>query len=198
LPGVFSPEFSHSPDFIASKMVIPQGSRVLDLGCGTGILGFMAIIKGADKVVATDINPIAVKNTRINAEILEMEQRVSVVAGDCYEAVEGKFDVILLNTPYWDRPAHNNLEKAFFDNGHSFVRTALRKAKNILKKDGGVYLALSDQSNIPRIINEAYCADLDIKEIYFDRDDSPRHETHTRILLLLKKRSRRAKLRGHQ
>ncbi len=43
--------------------------RVLDLGCGTGILGLAALLLGAEDVLAVDLNPLCVSTTRRNAEL---------------------------------------------------------------------------------------------------------------------------------
>jgi len=45
-----------------------QGRRVLDFGCGSGILALAALLLGADKVIGTDIDPQALEATRDNAE----------------------------------------------------------------------------------------------------------------------------------
>lgn len=40
-----------------------KDKTVIDMGCGTGILGILAILKGAKSVLAIDIDPVAVENT---------------------------------------------------------------------------------------------------------------------------------------
>jgi 16S rRNA G1207 methylase RsmC len=69
--------------------------RVLDLGCGLGVVGYVAA-ETADEVVMTDINKRAVKLAKMNTKKLK---NVKVVQGDQYANVEGKFDVVLLNPP---------------------------------------------------------------------------------------------------
>ena len=44
-----------------------SGYRVLDNGCGTGVLGIFAAKRGADSVIAIDIDDKSVENTRENA-----------------------------------------------------------------------------------------------------------------------------------
>ena len=46
-----------------------QGDRVLDLGCGSGILSIAALVLGAERASAVDIDPKAVAIARANAEI---------------------------------------------------------------------------------------------------------------------------------
>ena len=69
--------------------------RVLDLGCGLGVVGSIAA-ETATEVVMTDINKRAVKLAKMNTKRMK---NVTVVQGDQYENVSGKFDVILLNPP---------------------------------------------------------------------------------------------------
>nr|WP_246788623.1 50S ribosomal protein L11 methyltransferase [Bradyrhizobium sp. CCBAU 53421] len=70
LPGVLSPRLSHAPDALISKWHIESGATVLDLGCGSGVLGLAALRAGAEHLVALDINPQAVLTTKLNIERL--------------------------------------------------------------------------------------------------------------------------------
>ncbi|MBR6015751.1 MAG: 50S ribosomal protein L11 methyltransferase [Prevotella sp.] len=72
--------------------------RVLDCGCGTGILGIAASKLGASEVVAYDIDEWSVKNTRHNAELNEVEN-LQVLHGDSrvLTHVSGVFDVVVAN-----------------------------------------------------------------------------------------------------
>lgn len=70
----------------------PKGGRVLDYGCGSGILAIGAAKFGAGEVVGVDIDDAAVESTRLNA----LANAVTVQAGQV-DAVEGVFDVVLAN-----------------------------------------------------------------------------------------------------
>ena len=53
------------------KNLLKNPKNVLDLGCGTGILGFLSISKlGAKKVFGVDSNPNAVRCAKMNSEVL--------------------------------------------------------------------------------------------------------------------------------
>jgi release factor glutamine methyltransferase len=74
---------------------------VLDLGCGSGILSVFAAQRAA-RVIAVDINPHAVRCTRINAFIHGFETRGEVREGDLFAPVRGeRFDLVLFNPPYF-------------------------------------------------------------------------------------------------
>ena len=70
----------------------PVPERVLDYGCGSGILAIGAARYGAQEVLAVDIDQAAVQSTVLNAEA----NQVKVTAGlpDC---VQGSFGLVLAN-----------------------------------------------------------------------------------------------------
>jgi ribosomal protein L11 methyltransferase len=72
---------------------------VLDLGCGSGILGIAALKLGASKVLALDTDELAVKSTRENAALNAVTDRLTVQRGSL-ETVAGsarQFDLLVMN-----------------------------------------------------------------------------------------------------
>lgn len=69
-----------------------QGLRVLDYGCGSGILAIGAAKFGATSIDAVDIDPAAVEATRLNA----VANHVVLNAG-LPEAAQGEYDLVLAN-----------------------------------------------------------------------------------------------------
>ncbi len=80
---------------------VPSEGIVLDIGCGYGVIGiFVAKLNPKLKVYMIDINPLAVKTTRYNARLNNVEERVIVLQGDRYKPVENmKFNAIYSNPP---------------------------------------------------------------------------------------------------
>ena len=74
-----------------------QGWRVLDCGCGTGILGIAAMKLGAKECVSYDIDEWSVDNTRHNAVINQVE--LTPLHGDAsiLNKVEGTFHLVMAN-----------------------------------------------------------------------------------------------------
>lgn len=70
------------------------GKTVLDMGCGTGVLAIAAKKRGAQNVMAIDIDHWSVENAKENAARNNVE--MNVVEGGV-EAISGTFDVILAN-----------------------------------------------------------------------------------------------------
>ncbi|MBP5278105.1 MAG: 50S ribosomal protein L11 methyltransferase [Prevotella sp.] len=75
-----------------------KGMRVLDCGCGTGILSIVAAKLGASEVLGYDIDEWSVRNTGHNAGINEVPE-IKVLSGDVsvLETVTGSFDIVLAN-----------------------------------------------------------------------------------------------------
>ena len=75
---------------------IQGGERVLDVGCGSGVLGLCALELGASCVVATDVKAEAVEATRRNAALNGMASRVDAALAPLAE-IDGAFDVVVAN-----------------------------------------------------------------------------------------------------
>ena len=75
-----------------------KGKRVLDCGCGTGILSIVAAKLGAKEVLGYDIDEWSVRNTEHNAEINKV-LKIKALLGDVsgLETVTETFDVVLAN-----------------------------------------------------------------------------------------------------
>ena len=77
------------------------GLRILDCGCGTGILSICALMHGAAGATAYDIDEWSVDNTRHNAVINQVDDRLQVMHGDAtllYSMPDGVlFDVVVAN-----------------------------------------------------------------------------------------------------
>ena len=76
-----------------------RGRRVLDCGCGTGILGICALKLGADSCVGYDIDEWSADNTRHNAVINQVDSRLTSLCGDSsvLSGYGAEFDVVLAN-----------------------------------------------------------------------------------------------------
>ena len=73
------------------------GKRVIDCGCGTGILSIVAKKMGAEEVVSYDIDEWSVENTQHNAELNNVELEVLEGDKNALTHVNGLFDVVMAN-----------------------------------------------------------------------------------------------------
>jgi ribosomal protein L11 methyltransferase len=74
---------------------IQGGERVLDYGCGSGILALAALALGASRAAAFDIDPQALRATRANAAKNQLANRIAIFANAA--EIAGRFDVVLAN-----------------------------------------------------------------------------------------------------
>ncbi|GIM55800.1 50S ribosomal protein L11 methyltransferase [Capnocytophaga canimorsus] len=72
------------------------GKKVLDMGCGTGVLAIMAAKKGATDVTAIDIDTWCYENAQENIQRNETEF-IKVLLGDATLLNDQNFDVIIAN-----------------------------------------------------------------------------------------------------
>lgn len=85
------------------KYIMP-GSKMLDLGCGSGILSIISLLLGADDAVAVDIDPNAVDIAYQNADRNHVDKsKYHVFSGNILtdknlqNSIKGKYDVIAAN-----------------------------------------------------------------------------------------------------
>jgi SAM-dependent methyltransferase len=84
-PTVFAP--TSTSKLVAGALEIPEGATVLDVGCGSGVLSFVAARLGAARVVGCDASPEAVADATLNAERLGLGKRVEFREGNLLEPV---------------------------------------------------------------------------------------------------------------
>lgn len=72
------------------------GARVLDVGCGSGILAIAALKLGASSAVGIDTDPIAVEATAANARRNRLARRIRTHEGSLPSA-EKPFEIVLAN-----------------------------------------------------------------------------------------------------
>jgi predicted nicotinamide N-methyase len=107
-----------------------RGRRVLDLGCGCGLVAIAARVAGAAAVTANDVDPFALAAAAINAEENGVEVEVS---GDDLIGGDAGWDVVLVGDAFYDRALAGRLE-------HWLGRLATRGATVLIGDPGRAYL----------------------------------------------------------
>jgi SAM-dependent methyltransferase len=93
-PGVFAPTTTSRT--LADALEIRPGETVIDVGCGSGVLSFVAERLGAGKVYGVDLSDEAIAVAKRNAERLGVGDSVEFRVGDLLEPVKGvQADVII-------------------------------------------------------------------------------------------------------
>jgi methylase of polypeptide subunit release factors len=135
----------------ASRMRVRQfadnvefGSRVLDIGTGTGVLAGLAVKKGAKRVVAIDINPAAVEAAR------RAVPQAEVFLSDLFSNVREQFDTMVFSAPWSEGEIKREVHRAVFDQG--VTARFLREAPEHLAPGGAIWLQYCDGS--PRLFAE--------------------------------------------
>lgn len=144
-PGVLDPVLFRAGAWFATEVgaeaAARPGLRVLDLGCGTGVVGVLAQAAGAD-VVASDLDPVACGAARDNG-------LGDVRRGDLFEALpDERFDLVAFNPPYLvGRPSRHPLGRALYGGDDlSVVRRFGQQVDRHLRRGGQAWVVLSDRA----------------------------------------------------
>lgn len=69
-----------------------RGLKVIDVGCGSGILSIAALKLGAEKVLGVDIDEGSLGNSRENADLNGVGDELILGVGSVREILEGRFE----------------------------------------------------------------------------------------------------------
>ncbi len=99
-PGVFAGDrLDVGTALLLQHLTVQDDARVLDVGCGAGIIGILAHALGASDVDLVDANLLAVEAAARNLQRLGVPGRA--FASDVYSAVQGeRYDLIVSNPPF--------------------------------------------------------------------------------------------------
>lgn len=109
---------------------------VLDMGCGTGILGMLASLKGAKSIVAIDIDRWSFESTIENARLNNIDN-LQAMLGDAALLGEGSFEIIFANI-------HKNV-----------IINDLPKYENVLLSGGKIFLSGFYKHDMPDVKEKA-------------------------------------------
>ncbi|MCT8139670.1 50S ribosomal protein L11 methyltransferase [Anaerobacillus sp. CMMVII] len=81
----------------AIEKKITANDHVIDVGTGTGVLSIAAAKLGAEKVLALDLDEVAVQSATINVKLNKVQDTVTVKQNNLLEQVTGEVDVVVAN-----------------------------------------------------------------------------------------------------
>ena len=97
-PGTAFGTGTHETTSLCMKLLEKyQAYRVIDVGCGSGILSVAAALLGCRYVLGTEIDPLAVETARENVELNGFSGNVKVLEADLLHGVPYKADVVVAN-----------------------------------------------------------------------------------------------------
>jgi len=77
---------------------VKGGERIVDAGCGSGILSIAAAKLGATQIFAMDVDDLAIRIARENVTLNKLDDVIQVEEGDIVEAIQGReVDMVLAN-----------------------------------------------------------------------------------------------------
>jgi len=105
-PKAYLEQYTIPPDAAAEILYIATyvyddiaGKTVVDLGCGTGRLAIGAALLGAKETFGVDIDRLAVRIAKKNAEKLRVDKKTNWVIANI-EVLRGRFNTVLQNAPF--------------------------------------------------------------------------------------------------
>ena len=146
---------------LLKNLRVNRGDVVLEVGCGCGIIALKAA-KKARRVVATDLNPFAVKTTKENVKLNRLTGKVEVREGDLFKPIKKneKFDLIIFNPPYLPTTKKDRvkgwIEKAWDGGptGRKIIDRFLIEVEKFLKEKGRILMVQSTLSNVEKTIQK--------------------------------------------
>ncbi|WP_344027832.1 methyltransferase [Pseudonocardia kongjuensis] len=126
--------------------------RVLDMGTGSGVNAILAARQGAE-VVGVDLNPTAVDAARLNAE--RNDVRALFKVSDIYSAVDGTFDLMIIDPPFrWFTP-RDMTEAAATDEGYRGVARFFAGVDQRLRPGGRILLFFGTSGDQEHVVGLA-------------------------------------------
>ncbi len=99
-PGMAFGTGTHETTSLCMELIeeyLKPGDEIIDIGTGSGILAIAACECGASRVLATDIDPLAVKTAGENARRNGCTDKIEVRCGDLLQVVDRQADIVIAN-----------------------------------------------------------------------------------------------------
>lgn len=157
-PEILRPE-SMTSLFLArhlyQKQYLYKNKIVMDIGCGSGLQGIVMSIRGAKKVILSDISSQAVANAKENIKNFYVSDKATAIQSDLFVIIKETADLIVFNHPFFSaKPIQGQpVSISMLDSG-KLIQKFLKESKKYLKKDGLIimpYLELAGEINNPKI-----------------------------------------------
>lgn len=88
-------------DYLLENKGIFENKTIIDMGCGSGILGIVMLMNGARDVFFVDLSPAAIENTRKNIKKFNLKNKAVIIKSDLFDKIKIKADVVIFNHPFF-------------------------------------------------------------------------------------------------
>lgn len=76
---------------------VSTGDKVIDVGCGSGVLSIVSAKLGAKSVLSLDLDPLAIKSTSYNAQLNGIENKLTIKNNDLLKGIDKQVNIIVSN-----------------------------------------------------------------------------------------------------
>jgi len=134
-------EFKYTTDSLILSSFVKGGDRLIDLGCGSGILS-LRLSDRFNEVFSVDINKKVLDLFSKSISQNKLDDKIKLVDADILELREkfntNYFDSVVFNPPYYD---YENIKFETIEAKHNFnIEGAIEVVKYLLKNSGTLHI----------------------------------------------------------